>query len=595
MTKDHTFHIPVMGTCFTIDSPLKVAHFGIDSVVSLVDDVLIERIRKRYSQLLGRPYTEISDKEEDYRAQRITSYLDMIYEESYRKYEELKEHFLAKRDDFLDYLSNFPDSSELSRKFNAFKEKLSQPGELKNWIHQHLPYGSIDVNIMTKLDKTNYRNGEELPQEYNDAHAALRGFAKSKLRSSLVLSAGMNPHLYSYISKFEDFFPNALGEFKKKITLKVSDFKSALIQAKFLAKKGLWVSEFRIESGLNCGGHAFAKEGHLMGPILEEFKRRKRELKETVQDILFSALRKEVRVLPQENLEIRLSAQGGVGTAAEHQLLVNEYGMDSVGWGTPFLLVPEASTVDDVTMESLKKAGVEDLYLSGISPLGVPFNNLRNNTQDAIRNERIAQGDPGSSCPLKFLRLSTELTEKPLCTASKAFQKMKIEKLKLQELEEEAYQKAYDAIVERSCICTGLGTAAYHLYDIPHPVKEAGVSICPGPNLAYFTKEVSLRGMMQSIYGKAPDLVVKDRPHFFIKELEANVLFLANKMRRLDICTKRERKDLMTFASNIGEGISYYQRFFNHLSNLCTSAKEKAAVALEKYALQIQQMKEEIS
>ena len=27
----HTFHIPVMGTGYTIDTPLKVAHFGISS------------------------------------------------------------------------------------------------------------------------------------------------------------------------------------------------------------------------------------------------------------------------------------------------------------------------------------------------------------------------------------------------------------------------------------------------------------------------------------------------------------------------------------------------------------------------------------
>ena len=35
----HTFHIPVMGTGFTIDTPLKVARYGIASVVSLVDDL----------------------------------------------------------------------------------------------------------------------------------------------------------------------------------------------------------------------------------------------------------------------------------------------------------------------------------------------------------------------------------------------------------------------------------------------------------------------------------------------------------------------------------------------------------------------------
>jgi len=30
----HSFHIPVMGTGFTIDTPLKVARYGISSVIS---------------------------------------------------------------------------------------------------------------------------------------------------------------------------------------------------------------------------------------------------------------------------------------------------------------------------------------------------------------------------------------------------------------------------------------------------------------------------------------------------------------------------------------------------------------------------------
>ena len=70
----------------------------------------------------------------------------------------------------------------------------------------------------------------------------------------------------------EDFYPDENGHLRKRIILKVSDFRSALVQGKLLAKKGLWISEFRIESGLNCGGHAFPTEGLLLGPILEEFK-----------------------------------------------------------------------------------------------------------------------------------------------------------------------------------------------------------------------------------------------------------------------------------------------------------------------------------
>src|SRR5690606_1689650 len=103
--------------------------------------------------------------------------------------------------------------------------------------------------IMTKVDRENYEKGKMLPKEFNDAHASLRGFAMSKLNSSLVLSAGLNPSLVSYMTTFDDFFPNAKGEIKKKIILKVSDYRSAIIQAKFFAKRGLWISEFRIESG----------------------------------------------------------------------------------------------------------------------------------------------------------------------------------------------------------------------------------------------------------------------------------------------------------------------------------------------------------
>ena len=48
MNSQHTFFIPVMGTAFTADSPLKVAHYGINTVVALADDVLLERLRKYY-------------------------------------------------------------------------------------------------------------------------------------------------------------------------------------------------------------------------------------------------------------------------------------------------------------------------------------------------------------------------------------------------------------------------------------------------------------------------------------------------------------------------------------------------------------------
>ncbi|MDZ7615176.1 MAG: hypothetical protein U5K51_16885 [Flavobacteriaceae bacterium] len=41
--------------------------------------------------------------------------------------------------------------------------------------------------------------------------------------------------------------------------------------------------------------------------------------------------------------QLKSTVQGGVGTAEEHEFLLTHYQADSVGWGTPFLLVPEAT------------------------------------------------------------------------------------------------------------------------------------------------------------------------------------------------------------------------------------------------------------
>ena len=86
MKKAHSFHIPVMGIGFTIDTPLKVAQYGIDSVISLVDDILLEKLRKMYSEKFELPYQEISEKIDDFRAKRITAYLDLIGDLAEKKF-----------------------------------------------------------------------------------------------------------------------------------------------------------------------------------------------------------------------------------------------------------------------------------------------------------------------------------------------------------------------------------------------------------------------------------------------------------------------------------------------------------------------------
>lgn len=524
----HTFHIPVMGIGYSIDTAVRVAPYGISSVISLVDDILMEKMREFYSHKLNIPFQPISRKIKDFRAKRITSYLNLVDTMVKEKFEEIRQAAIEKKDEFDRYIEMLPDFSTLKTEFNELIAAKASIQEIRKWAHNRLRPGSIDVNIMTKLDKENYLQGETLPAEFNDAHAALRGFAESNLESSIVLSAGMNPRLYAYMENFDDFYPDQTGYLKKKIVLKVSDYRSAIIQGKYLAKKGIWVSEYRVESGLNCGGHAFATDGALLGPILEAFKNSREELTREVYEIWSQALVLRNRPVPAEIPEMRITAQGGVGTADEQEFLMDYYGLDSVGWGSPFLLVPEAVTMDHETRQQLIESTEEDVYLSGISPLGVPFYSLRGNSKDVEKEARIVKGAPGSPCPKQYASLDTEFTDKAICTASREYQQLKIDQLDHLGLSESEYKAKYDAIVEKSCICVGLGTSSLLANDLNHRAEGAGVSVCPGPNLVYFTKEVSLPEMVGHIYGKNNVIERTDRPHMFVKELSIYVDYLKN-------------------------------------------------------------------
>jgi hypothetical protein len=437
---------------------------------------------------------------------------------------------------------------------------------------------------MTKVDKDNYHLNEKLPIAYNDAHAALRGFAESNLDSTLILSAGMSPRLYSYMEEFADFYPDAQGRIGKKIALKVSDFKSALIQGKYLAKKGLWVSEYRIESGLNCGGHAFATEGFLMGPILAEFRDRRQELLGATSEILNKALETKGLPVPDSLLPVKITAQGGVGTAEEHRFLLEHYALDSIGWGTPFLLVPEVVNIDENTQELLRLAQEEDLYLSNISPLGVPFNSIRGNTKDIEKMVLAVQGKPGSTCPKKYVGLNFEFTEKGICSASRQYQRLKLNELDRAGLPAEEHREAYDKIVEKSCICVGLGTSALIVNDLDTRIEGEGTSVCPGPNMAYFSKTISLREMVDHIYGRANVIARTDRPNMFIKELSLYVDFLRGKVAEArELASAQQQKYLNSFSDNLNEGINYYDRLFGSLKTSLNDTRETVLASLQHF------------
>jgi len=559
----HSFHIPVMGLAFTIDTPVKVARFGITSVVSIGEDNLAEKMRQFYCAQEQEEYIPIHKNDIDSRARRTTAYLNLLQRIVVRQMKTLVSEEFREGNDIVKYFRLLPPTSSIRVLYDTMNamEEGNEKTSLQDVLRKTIRAGSIDVNIMTKCDKINFSaGGEQLPAEHSDAMAALRGFASSELSSSVVFSAGMNPRLYSYCETFSDFYSNETGNMKKKITLKVSDYRSALIQGKFLAKKGLWVSEYRIESGLNCGGHAFATDGYLMGPILEEFKLKKKEHGEELFEIYKNALQQKGRSVTAEQPGVRISVQGGIGTANENLFLLEQYPIDSTGWGSPFLLVPEATNVDDETLLQLATAKKDDFYLSYASPLGVPFNNFRKSSGEKERLKGIEDGRPGSACYNKYLSFNTEFTEKPICIASREYQKLKIQQLTDAQPHPDVLTEQIANVTVKECICQGLGTAAYMKHDIPTPHKLTAISICPGPNLAYFSGVFSLTEMIDHIYGRISILNDLHRPNMFINELKLYVEYLEREISKsVSVVTARQQKYLNTFKENLLSGIDYYK------------------------------------
>jgi len=564
----HTFHIPVLGLGYSIDTPLKVARFGISSVISIVDDELVERMREYHSLQNNEEFFPIPKTAEDFRAKRITAYLNLVQQLATRQFDLLRRELFVAGNDICRYFEMLPENSQLRLGYDLMMEYPDGPDKFifQTILRQQMKMGAIDVNIMAKVDKMKI-NVAGLPEadENSDALAGLRGFADSRLRSSVILSAGMSPRLYSYIETFADFYPDKDGVLKKKIILKVSDFRSGLIQAKFLAKKGLWVSEFRVESGLNCGGHAFATEGYLLGPILEEFKLKRQDLYNELLNMYYAVLTGKGYTSELKPLQ-RLTAQGGIGTASENQFFLNYYQLDATGWGSPFLLVPEATNVDEGTLQQLAHAGEDDFYLSNSSPLGILFNNFKNSSIDAQRLRRMEKGRPGSACTKKYLSTNTEFTDAPICIASREYQNLKLKQLQAAGLPQEEYDRQYEAVTEKICLCEGLCSAVYLKLGISKLKENKAVAICPGPNLSYFNGIYSLDEMVKHIYGRIDLLDKVIRPHVFIKELNLYIDYLKTDIQKhLKGLNEKKKKSLGNFKSQLQEGINYYKQLINDL------------------------------
>ncbi len=559
MTSEHTFHIPVLGIGHSVDTPIRVAPFGISSVISLVDDFLFEPIRKYYCELFDLDFEPISAGGSDGRARRIRAYLETVRTVVERKFDVIRNLPFFEANDKHKYFRLLPDTSVLKADYQRMlgmrpgtdREKLARD------LTGRMQPGSIDANIMVKVDRMPCDDaGLPLEGVLSDAKAALKGFAESSLCSAIVFSAGINQSLFAYMTQFKNFYRDASGRLQKKIILKVSDFRSALIQGRFLARKGLEVHEFRIESGLNCGGHAFAGSGQTLPLLLDEFRKRRQELSATLSQMVETFYRKQKMAFPDAAKHHRalITVQGGIGNAGEDQRLRDYFGLDRTGWGSPFLLVPEATAVDEETRVLLERAGHRELYLSDVSPLGVPFNNVKDSGSERWTTQRLRSGHPGSGCLKGYLASSTEFSAKPMCLASRAYQKRKLAKIHGLDFSDAEKEALCRAVTVKTCICEHLGNGALIALGIAKD-QPGPQCVCPGPNIAWFCRSFTLTEMVDHIYGRGPSLVPPERPHMFAREFELNVDYFQRVVEAWDGEAK-QLEGLEEFRENLERGMA---------------------------------------
>lgn len=242
--------------------------------------------------------------------------------------------------------------------------------------------------------------------------------------------------------------------------------------------------------------------------------------------------------------------------------------MDGTGWGSPFLLVPEATNVDGHTLQRLCDSKEEDIILSKNSPLGIRFNYLKKTTGEEEKFHRIDMGLPGSPCPEKFLESNIEFTDQPICTASTKYQKLKLDLLESQNLSSEELAKQKKLILDKECLCLGLSNTVTSCHITKPLLKSAtGVTICPGPNIAYFSEVVSLKKMTDHIYGRGNVLKEGYRPNMFQKELELYVNYLREQVEENEGTTDPKKlKYLRGYYTSMMDGIQYYRQMLENKS-----------------------------
>lgn len=101
-----------------MDSPVKVARFGIASVVSIVEDRLIELMCKQQYPAIGPAYFPNTTKEKNCREKRITDYRNLLQKIVHMQVGKLRKTAFEQGSEILKYFEMLPHGYILGRKYH---------------------------------------------------------------------------------------------------------------------------------------------------------------------------------------------------------------------------------------------------------------------------------------------------------------------------------------------------------------------------------------------------------------------------------------------------------------------------------------------
>jgi hypothetical protein len=116
---------------------------------------VIEMMRKHYYPEANREYFPIPATEADYRAKKITDYLNLVNTIVQDQVERIKQCAFETGSDIIKYFDMLREDSAVKRMYRQMLSTADQVErfKLEAWLREQIRPGSIDVNIMTKVDR----------------------------------------------------------------------------------------------------------------------------------------------------------------------------------------------------------------------------------------------------------------------------------------------------------------------------------------------------------------------------------------------------------------------------------------------------------